>query len=100
VSAVSAVAPPVHRARGRGSLARLVARATRTGARSSEGEVLRRTGDWLRNGATVVSSRASDWWDEQDPSSMLFDAGEPDGLVRFAVRASAESALGDDGPRQ
>lgn len=99
LSAVSAVTPPVHRARGRGSLARLVARATRTGAHSSEGEVLRRTRDWLRNGTTVVSSRSNDWWDEHDPSSMMFDAGESDGLARFAVRVSAESAFADDDPR-
>lgn len=96
-SAASAAAPPVHRARGGGSVAHLVARATRADARSSEIEMLRRTQEWLRNGATADSSRSTNWWDESNPSSMMFDAGEPDGLARFAETVCAESARSRQG---
>jgi hypothetical protein len=96
VSAVSAAAPPVHRARGGGSFARLVARATRADARSSGGEVLRRSREWLRSGTSVLSGHSIDWWDEGNPDSMMFDAREPDGLARFARHVSAESASRGD----
>jgi hypothetical protein len=91
VSAASALLPQVHRARGGGSVARLVARAARSDARTSLRETASRAAAWLGHGTTAATSGTRDLWDPHDPESMFFDVGEPDGLDTFVAAVVAES---------
>ena len=91
VSRVSAYLPQVHRAQGGGSVARLVARAARSDAPASLREAVRRAAGWLRHGTTAASAGGRDLWDEHDPQSMLFNAGDPNGLAAFLAAVVAES---------
>lgn len=90
LSAGSAQLPPVHRARGGGSPARLVARAARSDATTSLREAANRAAAWLVHGPTAATVGGRDLWDPHDPESMFFDAGEPDGLAAFVAAVVAD----------
>lgn len=90
VSEVSACLPQVHRARGGGSVARLVARAARSDTTTSLREAASRVAWWLTHGTTAATAGARNLWDEHDPESMFFDAEESEGLVTFVAAVVAE----------
>ena len=98
VSSMSVVLPPVNRARGEGSVSRLVARATRSGSTSSEREAIRRLGGWLRHGMTMAEHDSRGLWDARNPESMFYENGDADGRGRF-LRAVRVEAQGDSASR-
>ena len=93
VSASSAMLPPVHRARGRGSVSRLVARAARGDAAASLREAARRVWHWCNEGSTASSGVRRRDWDAGNPESLMYDVGEPDGLAAYLADIEEESQM-------
>ena len=89
VSRVSVGLPRIPSTGQGGSVARLVARAARTDAKSSLREALHRAFEWLTHPGSAGRDR--DLWDPNRPDSLLFDAHDPAGRETFLAMVAEDA---------